>query len=140
MADNGSLNEEHLAQADRHIAEAKAHIARQEALIQRLRQDGHETDLAEALLDILEGTLAAFKHHRDHSEAARYAAVSARTVRVSLIIGTRWKASAECAVCPPDTRAFKCPRFASPGRRGRHGKVRRGCPKSEGSIATGAIR
>ena len=54
MADNGSLNEEHLAQADRHIAEAKAHIARQEALIQRLRQDGHETDLAEALLDILE--------------------------------------------------------------------------------------
>ena len=32
---------------------------------QRLRQDGHETDLAEALLDILEGTLAAFKHHRE---------------------------------------------------------------------------
>ena len=65
MADNRSLNEEHLAQADRHIAEAKAHIAPQEALIQRLRQDGHETDLAEAMLEILEGTLAAFRHHRE---------------------------------------------------------------------------
>jgi hypothetical protein len=37
-------------------------------------------------------------------------------------------------------RAFKRPRFCLAGRRGRHGNVRRGCPKFEGSIATGAIR
>src|SRR5262249_20572496 len=35
---------------------------------------------------------------------------------------------------------FSMPPLCLAGRRGRHGKVRRGCPKFEGSIATGAIR
>jgi hypothetical protein len=30
-----------------------------------LKQDGHETDLAEKWLDILEDTLATFEHHRE---------------------------------------------------------------------------
>jgi hypothetical protein len=55
----------HLAQVDRHIAEAKNHIAPQKEFIERLKQDGHETDLAEKWLDILEGTLATFEHHRE---------------------------------------------------------------------------
>jgi hypothetical protein len=63
MDDNLSLEREHLAQADRHIAEAKNHIAHQKEFIERLKQDGHETDLV--WLDILEDTLATFERHRE---------------------------------------------------------------------------
>ena len=55
----------HLVQADRHIQEAKAHIARQLELIKKLRKDGHDTDLAESMLDALETTLRALERHRD---------------------------------------------------------------------------
>jgi hypothetical protein len=41
----------HLAQAEQHVAEAEAKIARQRQLIEQLRQDGHETDLAESMRD-----------------------------------------------------------------------------------------
>lgn len=63
MADR-DREREHLAQADRHIAEAKKHIARQWEVIQQLTRDGHETDLAEKMLHILQDTLAAFERHR----------------------------------------------------------------------------
>ena len=56
---------DHLALADRHIAECRAHIARQREIIEELRRDGHETDLAETLLDVLETSLRAFERHRD---------------------------------------------------------------------------
>jgi hypothetical protein len=50
---------------DRHTAEAKNHIAPQKEFIERLKHDGHETDLTEKWLDILEATLATFEHHRE---------------------------------------------------------------------------
>jgi hypothetical protein len=54
----------HLAQAEQHVAEAEAKIVRQRQLIEKLRRDGHETDLAESLLYALETSLHAFEHHR----------------------------------------------------------------------------
>jgi hypothetical protein len=69
---------------DRHIAEAKNHIARQKEFIERLKQDGDETDLAEKWLDILEDTLTTFEHHREtHSEAAHYAAMTDASVALN---------------------------------------------------------
>jgi hypothetical protein len=69
----------HLVQVDRHIAEAKNHIAPQKEFIERLKEDGHETDLAEKWLDILEDTLATFEHHREtHSGATQEAAAGRR--------------------------------------------------------------
>jgi hypothetical protein len=55
---------EHLAATDRHIAQVRASIARQRELIQQLTWDGHETELAEEMLQALEHTLAAFESHR----------------------------------------------------------------------------
>jgi hypothetical protein len=41
----------HLIQADRHIAECKDRITRQRDFIEQLRAGGHDTDLAQLMLD-----------------------------------------------------------------------------------------
>jgi hypothetical protein len=54
----------HLAQADQNIAECKSQIARQREIIEELREGGHETDLAQLMLRVLEGNLLAFERQR----------------------------------------------------------------------------
>jgi len=44
---------------------SKAHIVRQHEIIRELAQRGHETDLAETMLRILEANLRTFERHRD---------------------------------------------------------------------------
>jgi hypothetical protein len=61
---NPDQRRRHLAQAERHIAEAHVYIGRQRELIEMLRRDGHETDLAESMLHAMETSLHAFEHHR----------------------------------------------------------------------------
>jgi hypothetical protein len=57
--------QEELAQADRHIAEGEARLARQADLVARLMADGHDTALAEMVLETMESTLASFRNHRE---------------------------------------------------------------------------
>jgi len=54
----------HLAEADRHIAEVKRHIARQQTVIAKLKSGDHPTEVAESMLEALEGSLRAFERHR----------------------------------------------------------------------------
>jgi hypothetical protein len=56
--------EAELALADRHIAEADARILRQHRLVERLAAAGHDTGLAETLLETLQRSLAALQAHR----------------------------------------------------------------------------
>jgi hypothetical protein len=54
-----------LAEADRHIDQAKRNIELQKKLIEKLAQDGHETDIAKSLLHAMEHSLLAFEEHRE---------------------------------------------------------------------------
>jgi hypothetical protein len=45
--------------------DAKADIARQRKIIEDLNWSGRETDLAESMLETLEGCLRALEHHRE---------------------------------------------------------------------------
>ena len=54
-----------LAQADRHIVDLKAQIVRQRVLVNHARDAGHRSEIAESLLDALEGSLRIFEKHRD---------------------------------------------------------------------------
>jgi len=60
-----ALEREHLAKAERDIAEGESRVTRQMLLIERMRQDGHDTAEAEKLLLTLEDTLAAWQAHRE---------------------------------------------------------------------------
>jgi hypothetical protein len=53
-----------LAQAERHISEAKAHIARQREIIEYLKSNGHDYDVAVSMLHALEASLHVFERHR----------------------------------------------------------------------------
>lgn len=55
---------EHLAQADRHILAVKRRIYNQERLIERLTNEGLNTDDAFALLEILDKSLRSVERHR----------------------------------------------------------------------------
>ena len=57
-------NRERLALADRHITEVNGYIVRLQLRIKRLAPDGHDIELAQSLLDALEGSLQAFEFHR----------------------------------------------------------------------------
>jgi len=57
-------NRERLALADRHITEVNGYIVRLQQRIKRLGPDGHDIELAQSLLDALEGSLRAFEFHR----------------------------------------------------------------------------
>ncbi|MDR5826086.1 hypothetical protein [Caballeronia sp. LZ043] len=55
---------QHLAKADIDIEQARARIVRQRELVDELRRDGHETEMAVNLLITLQGTLNAMIEHR----------------------------------------------------------------------------
>ena len=52
------------AQANRQIAELAVQIARQRAIVKDALNTGHRSEMAESLLDALEGSLRIFEKHR----------------------------------------------------------------------------
>jgi hypothetical protein len=54
----------HLAQANRHIAELYVQIVRQRVIIKDALDTGQRLEMAESLLDALEGSLHIFEKHR----------------------------------------------------------------------------
>jgi hypothetical protein len=54
----------HLAQANRHIAELTVQIARQRVIVRHALDTGQRSEMAESLLDSLEGSLRLFEKHR----------------------------------------------------------------------------
>ena len=54
----------HLAQANRQIAELTVQIARQRVIVKYARDTGQRSEMAESLLDALEGSLRIFENHR----------------------------------------------------------------------------
>lgn len=54
----------HLAKADVDIEQGRAAIVRQGEIVDELKRDGHDTDMAVKLLATLQGTLNAMLEHR----------------------------------------------------------------------------
>ena len=54
----------HLAQANRQIAELTVQIARQRVIVKYARDTGQRSEMAESLLDALEGSLRIFEKNR----------------------------------------------------------------------------
>jgi|GraSoiStandDraft_13_1057314.scaffolds.fasta_scaffold176355_2 hypothetical protein len=54
----------YLAQANRHIAELTVQIVRQRVIVKHALDTGQRSELAESLLDALEGSLRTFEKHR----------------------------------------------------------------------------
>jgi hypothetical protein len=52
------------AQANRHIAELAVQIARQRVIVRQALDTGQRSEMAESLLDALEGSLRIFEKHR----------------------------------------------------------------------------
>jgi hypothetical protein len=61
---------DHLAQALRHIARAEEMVTEQRNLIARMAEHGHDTRLAEQLLQTMQRTLHRMYEHRALIEAA----------------------------------------------------------------------
>lgn len=61
---------DHLAQAIRHITRAEEMITEQRALIDRMAAHGHDTKLAEALLQTMQSTVDRMHDHREMIEHA----------------------------------------------------------------------
>ena len=59
-----SRAQEHLAQANGHIAELKVRIVRQRAIVKYALDMGQGSEMAESLLDALEGSLRILEKHR----------------------------------------------------------------------------
>ena len=59
-----SRAQEHLAQANGYIAELKVQIVRQRVIIKDALDTGERSEMAESLLDALEGSLRLFEKHR----------------------------------------------------------------------------
>jgi hypothetical protein len=57
--------QKYLAQANRHIAELNIQIVRQRVIIRDALDTGQRFEMAESLLDALEGTLRIFEKHRE---------------------------------------------------------------------------
>jgi hypothetical protein len=79
----------HLALANRHIAELTVQVARQRVIVKYALDTGQRSEMAESLLDALEGSLRMFERHRI------FGSVAAPTVRVkaehpSVPTGRRW--------------------------------------------------
>jgi hypothetical protein len=60
-----SRAQEHLAQANGQIAELKVQIVRQRVIIKDALDTGQRFEMAESLLDALEGSLRIFEKHRE---------------------------------------------------------------------------
>jgi hypothetical protein len=56
--------QKYLAQANRQIAELAVQIARQRAIVRHALDTGQRSEMAESLLDALEGSLRIFEKHR----------------------------------------------------------------------------
>jgi hypothetical protein len=56
--------QKYLAQANRHIAELNVQIGRQRVLVKDALDTGQGLEMAESLLDALEGSLRLFEKHR----------------------------------------------------------------------------
>jgi hypothetical protein len=56
--------EHHLALANRQIAELTVQIVRQRVIVKHALDTGHRSEMAESLLDALEGSLRIFEKHR----------------------------------------------------------------------------
>jgi hypothetical protein len=56
--------QKYLAQANRHIAELYVQIVRQRAIVKHTLNTGQRSEMAESLLDALEGSLRIFERHR----------------------------------------------------------------------------
>ena len=56
--------QEYLAQANRHIAELTVQIVRQRVIVKYALDTGQQSEIAESLLDALEGSLRIFEKHR----------------------------------------------------------------------------
>ena len=54
----------YLAQANRHIAELTVQIARQRVIVKHALDTGQGSEMAESLVDALEGSLRMFEKHR----------------------------------------------------------------------------
>jgi hypothetical protein len=54
----------HLAQANRQIAELTVQIVRQRVVVKHALDTGQRSEMAESLLDALEGSLRLFEKHR----------------------------------------------------------------------------
>jgi hypothetical protein len=54
----------HLAQANRHIAELTVEIVRQREIVKHAIHTGQQSEIAESLLEALEGSLRLFEKHR----------------------------------------------------------------------------
>ena len=54
----------HLAQANRHIAELTVQIVRQRVIVKHALDTGQPSEMAESLLEALEGSLCIFEKHR----------------------------------------------------------------------------
>jgi hypothetical protein len=54
----------YLSQANRHIAELAVQIVRQRVIVKHALDTGRRSEMAESLLDALEGTLRIFERHR----------------------------------------------------------------------------
>jgi hypothetical protein len=60
----------HLAQAISHIAQGEQRVREQRALVARLADHGHDTTLAELLLDTMQTSLNRMNDHRQLIEQA----------------------------------------------------------------------
>jgi hypothetical protein len=56
--------QKYLARANRQIAELTVQIARQRLIVKRTLDTGQHSEMAESLLDALEGSLRLFERHR----------------------------------------------------------------------------
>ena len=56
--------QKYLAQANRHIAELTVQIACQRVVVKRALDTGQRLEMAESLLDALEGSVRIFERHR----------------------------------------------------------------------------
>ena len=61
---NRAQEQRHLAQANGHIAELKVRIVRQRAIVKYALDTGQRSEMAESLLDALEGSVRLFEKHR----------------------------------------------------------------------------
>ena len=61
---NRAQEQRHLAQANGHIAELKVQIVRQRAIVKYALDTGQRSEMAESLLDALEGSVRLFEKHR----------------------------------------------------------------------------
>jgi hypothetical protein len=61
---NRVQKQKHLAHANRHIAELAVQILRQRGIVKHALDTGQRSEMAESLLDALEGSLRLFEKHR----------------------------------------------------------------------------